>query len=241
MAVPFLVENPSGRYLDFGSGQGDYAAALRRRGLRLHDVELFRRGATNALDLRSTNSMIDRLCADLAGHGRYDATVCDSVLNSVDSLDAEAAVMTTLNALTKPGGRVFFSGRPAERNDAAARYTKRADSKSRRAVEFLDANGFTAIFRAGHWFYQKFHSRAEIAPLCGRFGLRLDQHVHGGSSWQAAATKVADLPRDTVRTAFEFEFNIGLGQGKRLGRDGDVCRAYDAAMRAGDAAESDRP
>ena len=231
MAIPFALANPASRFIDFGSGQGDYASALRRRGLQFHDVELFRRGASNALDWRTIAGMIDKLAADLTEHGQYDATVCDSVLNSVDSLSAEFAVMTTLNALTKIGGRVFISGRPAERNEAAARYTKRVDAKSRRAVEFLDANGFTAIFRAGHWFYQKFHWRADIAPLCERFGLQVDRHAHGGNSWQVSATKVAELPRESVESALKFEFDISLGDNRSLGRDGDMIEAYRSSMR----------
>lgn len=225
MVIPYALANPALRYLDFGSGHGDYASAMRRRGLHFHDVELFRRGAGNAIDVRTVNGMIDKLAADLAA-GQYDGIVCDSVLNSVDSLEAESAVMTTVNALARVGGRVFFSGRPYEKVEAAAKFTKRAGTKSRRAVDFLDANGFTAIYRQGHWFYQKLHRRAEIGALCERFGLRLVRHVHGGNSWQVEAVKVAELPREAVESALTFEFDMQIGPHRRLGRAGDMVAAY---------------
>jgi len=230
MAAPYALANPGLHYLDFGSGHGDYAKAMRRRGLHFHDVELFRRGSGHALDGRAIHGMVDRLIADLAAHGRYDGVLCDSVLNSVDSLDAEAAVMTTINALAKIGGKVWFSGRPRECIESNKRVTKRVDTKARRAVDFLDENGFTAIFRSGHWFYQKFHWRADIPGLCERFGLRLDRHAHGNTAWQVEATKIADLPRDAVESALRFEFDMALGERESLDRGDDVISAWRAAI-----------
>ena len=232
MAIPYAIARPDLHYVDFGSGHGDYASAMRRRGLHFHDVELFRR-AGGALDVRAINRMVDGLAADLAERGRYDGVVCDSVLNSVDSVSAEAAVMTTLNALAKVGGKVFFSGRPQERNEAVERHTKRTNGERRRGVEFVDATGLSAIFRSGHWFYQKFHRREDVAPLCARFGLQIDRHTHGGNSWQVEATKLADMPRDAVGAAFDFEFDMALGADKRLGRHHDMRRAYDDALAKG--------
>lgn len=225
MVVPIAVAKPGWRWLDFGSGYGDYAKAMRRRGLDFSDVELFRRGSSHALDVRAIHGMIDKLVDDLATGGRYDAVVCDSVLNSVDSLEAEAAVMTTLNAFTKPGGRVFISGRPKEVIAYNSRVTKRRDAKNRRAVDFLDENGFSAIFRAGHWFFQKYHAAAEIEPLCERFGLRIDRRARETTSWRVAATKVAELPPEQISRALAFEFDASLGDGSNLGRASDVAGA----------------
>lgn len=225
--IPAAEASPTTRFLDFGSGHADYAKAMRRRGFHFDDVELFRRIAgANAIDSRSVHAMIDKLCASLAV-GPYDAVVCDAVLNSVDSAQAEGAVMTTLNALTKLGGRIFISGRPRERLVDNTRETKRNPQHHRRLVEFVDQDGFTALFRAGHWFFQRYHGKAEVQPLCERFGFRVDVHKHGNGAWQAVATKVRQLPADEVRAALRFEFNQPLGDGVSLGRAEDVIRAVE--------------
>jgi ParB family transcriptional regulator, chromosome partitioning protein len=67
MVMPFAMSGRQGlRYIDFGSGHGDYASAMRRRGFDFHDVELFRRkGASAVLDGTAVNLMIDKLCSDL--------------------------------------------------------------------------------------------------------------------------------------------------------------------------------
>lgn len=225
--IPVALAAPDMRWLDFGSGHGDYAKALRLRGLKFDDLELFRRvPGANAIDARSVHAMIDKLCSELSENGLYDGLVCDSVLNSVDSVAAESAVMTTLNAFTKMGGRVFFSGRPKEVHASNARVTKRVDNRNRRAVEFLDKDGLTAIYRAGNWFFQKYHAREDVAPLASRFGLRLDKQVRSTTSWQAASTKLAGLPTEQVEAALRFEFDIEIGQSQSLARADDVIRAY---------------
>ncbi|KAH3304628.1 hypothetical protein KXW17_002512, partial [Aspergillus fumigatus] len=63
---------------------------------------LFRRkGAGNTLDRTATNRMIDTLVDDLKTRGRYDYVICDSVLNSVASVEAEWSVLTVLKGLCK--------------------------------------------------------------------------------------------------------------------------------------------
>lgn len=217
--VPWLAENPAARGLDFGSGQGDYAAALRRRGFDLLDLELFRRSPVrNVIDMRAVNRMIDQLCAALAGAGRFGFVVCDSVLNSVDSPEAEGAVMTMLNALAAPGAPVFFSGRPREAVEADK-------LRSRRRVEFLDEQGFTALYRAGRWFFQKFHTAEQVAALCERHGLEVVDFARKGDGWQCHARKARDLPREQVAAAIAFEFDLPVGESRRIGRVADVSAA----------------
>lgn len=229
--IPAALAAPDKRWLDFGSGHGDYAKALRLRGLKFDDLELFRRvPGANAIDVRSVHAMIDALCARLTQSGLYDATVCDSVLNSVDSPAAESAVMTTLNAFTKLGGQVFFSGRPKEVHASNARITKRVDNRNRRAVEFLDKDGLTAIYRAGHWFFQKFHGKEDVGPMAWDYGLRIEKHVRNTTSWQATSTKVISLDPDLIEAAIRFEFDIEIGASQSLARADDVIRAYRRAV-----------
>ncbi|MBE5683819.1 methyltransferase domain-containing protein, partial [Pantoea agglomerans] len=135
LVIPWLSKQPDSgqlRGIDFGSGQGDYSRMLRARGYNLIDVELFRRkGAGNALDMSSIKSMIARMCESLITNGLFDYVICDSVLNSVDSPEAENAVLTFIKSLCKPGGIIFFSGRCLEFEVASMGYSQSASKKSK--------------------------------------------------------------------------------------------------------------
>jgi ParB family chromosome partitioning protein len=233
MVIPYAAkrENRHNCYIDFGSGHGDYAAAMRGRGYAFDDVELFRRKGRarsgQVIDLAAVHAMIDRMVASFRQGRRYDATICDSVLNSVDCLKAEASVMTLLNAFTVPGGTVFFSGRPIEeplasvaRNSAGVFGTKMI-----RRVEFLDKDGFSALFRQGQWFYQKFHSAQQVRELAARFGFEILAHKHTGGSWQVTSRKVRELSSQEIAAAIDYEFNLAVGDRTRLGRHDDVKKA----------------
>jgi ParB family transcriptional regulator, chromosome partitioning protein len=227
LVMPFALANKNLRFIDFGSGHGDYASAMRRRCFDFADVELFRRkGASAVLDGTAVNLMIDKLCSDLREHGRYDVVVCDSVLNSVDSLEAEAAVMTMINSLCKLGGTVFFSGRTMESVHSRLNHTKTVNTSSRRGVEFLDEHGFTALYRNGVWFYQKFHDVEGIKRLCIDHGLVIEKRTNAGTSWQVQARKSLHSSEGTLYPAIDFEFNLPFGEEKRIGRHEDVKAAF---------------
>ncbi|UFW91028.1 methyltransferase domain-containing protein [Bradyrhizobium barranii] len=230
LVVPFAQANKDLRYIDFGSGHGDYAKAMRLRGFDFHDVELFRRkGSSSTLDGTAVNLMIDKLCSDLRSRGRYDAVVCDSVMNSVDSLEAEHAVMTMINSLCKVGGNVFFSGRTMESVHSRLNHTKTVNTNQRRGVEFLDEHGFSALYRNGVWFYQKFHDAKGIEKLCADHGLAIVKRTNAGTSWQAHAKKVLHSPEGILYPSIDFEFNLPFGEEKRIGRHEDVKAAFRAA------------
>lgn len=217
------------RGIDFGAGQGDYAKMLRNRGYQLHDVELFRRkGASNTLDVAAINLMIDQLVADLKAHGRYDYVVCDSVLNSVDCKEAEKAVLTMIKALCKPSGVVFFSGRSREMIDGVLKQTQAASNKSR--LTFIDNSGFTALYRKGHWFYQKYHTRNEVKLICKQFGFTPDARLFDGSGWFVKGINDDNLNWDDVVEAVRFEFELPLPAGGTIGRSNDVLEAFRLAL-----------
>jgi ParB family chromosome partitioning protein len=225
--IPFAMKNKTARFIDFGSGQGDYANAMRKRGLDFFDIELFRRvGASQSIDMREVNTMVTAMTRSLYDNGPYDHVVCDSVLNSVDCRQAETAVMTVLNMLAAKGGRVFFSGRPVEAIEHMNNTTK--IQNSRRYVEFPDKDGFTALYRDGRWFYQKFHTKPEAAAIAPRFGFRALVHSHTGTSWQIEAVKERDLPLDDMLAACDYEFDLPVSDDRRLGRGEDVKAAVRA-------------
>lgn len=217
------------RGIDFGSGQGDYARLMRGWGYNLNDLELFRRkGGFNTLDTHATNEMIDKLVADISTHGRYDYVICDSVLNSVDSLKAETAVLQFVKALCKPGGSIYLSGRSREYGDKVMEMSVAASRQSR--LVFLDDNGFSAQYRKGHWFYQKFHSKADVRQACKDYGFKITAQDFDTEGWHLMAKNDASLSWDAVKSAIEFEFELPLPAGGKIGRSADVLRAFKKAL-----------
>lgn len=227
LVLPFLGSNngKSLRGIDFGSGHADYAEFLRARGYPIIDVELFRRqGAGNTIDTLAVHRMIDVMCRELTANGPFDYVVCDSVLNSVDCLAAETAVMTFISALCKPGGTVFFSGRCSEYIQSRLRCTQSASGATQ--IWFLDHDGFTAKYRKGEWFYQKFHDKAGVVKMAAAAGLKLITHQRSDSSWQVQATPTVGPSREQLVSAIRYEFELMLPGGVPLGRSADVIRAF---------------
>src|SRR6478672_188894 len=72
--------------------------------------------------------------------------------------------------------RHFLSGRGVESKTGENGYDAytRATGPLRR-VEFLDEDGFTALYREGRWFYQKYHSREQVEALCKAHKLEIVQ------------------------------------------------------------------
>lgn len=225
--IPYLLKEGKGlRGIDFGSGQGDYAKHLRSMGFDLHDVELFRRkGASNSIDLTIVNRMIDRLCDDIAHKGQYDYVICDSVLNSVDCVEAEQSVMNFIKGLCKPNGRLFFSGRCREAEEYISKQLTQAASKQGR-ISFCDHNGFTAQYRKGHWFYQKFHTKQDVKQLIADYGLTEITHTHEDTSFQVVAINNRPVEWPELSSAICYEFELPLSKDRQLERSNDVLNAF---------------
>ena len=101
---------PGMRVLDFGAGQMDYVKRLQKVGVDILGIEFYLRKGRH-LDTQGMQRDVDRLLRSLERGGRFDMVICDSVLNSVDSMEAERDVLTCLGALCRDGGTVIFSGR----------------------------------------------------------------------------------------------------------------------------------
>lgn len=219
-----LQEVPkTARILDFGCGQGDYVKALSKQGYQIHGVEFFRRDG-NALDLAAAHKMIDKLVLSLKAFGQFDVVICDYVLNSVDSQQAEDDVMACCNAFLKMGGTMFFSGRPTERIEKGAKMSRRVGAQ--REIEFLDENNMSALYRGGDWFFQKFHSKEQIAGIVQTF---FDdacdyQRRDKTSAWQVKTVKTKLAPG--IEDAVRREFDLPLPHGS-FDRHDDVMAALE--------------
>lgn len=222
LVIPWINENPGLRGIDFGSGQGDYAKMLRRRGVNLLDVELFRRKGGSAFNFTAINRMIDKMNAALVDEGKFDFVICDSVLNSVDCKAAETSVMTWLNYLCKPGGKIFFSGRSVERIHSNLDATKTTDTT--RYIEFLDDEGYSSLYRKGRWFFQKFHSVEQVDSLAFEFKMQILDRLHNkhSTSWRCMTQKVGEMSLEQVIAAAEYEFNLPISDDRTIDRHEDV-------------------
>lgn len=223
--IPKLTKTT--RVLDFGAGQKDYALLLREKGYPVTAVEFFlRKRGGKGFDTQQTQADIDELCSELRDHGGFDIVVADSVLNSIDSVQAETDVLTCLNAFCRPGGIIIFSGRNKKWTlDRAVDNQAGNKKKHRRKVEFMDADGFTGMFRAGAWFFQRFHSRDEALALGERFA-GPSQYFDVGSGWRVEATKAKRLPARQVEASLRREFDLPLPDGDSVGRADDIVAVW---------------
>lgn len=207
------------RILDFGCGQGDYVAALKKQGYDIQGMEFYRRKGS-ALDIAASQRMIDVLILNLKMKGLFDVVICDYVLNSVDTKQAEDDVMACVNAFLKPGGTAFFSGRTMSRIENAGNATK-ATQRARNA-EFLDGDNLSGLFRGGEWFFQKFHSKEDVdAIVLSHFrGDAVFDYRVKTTAWQAKVIKSKQAP--DIAGAIDREFNLPLPGNRSFGRSVDV-------------------
>jgi len=223
--IPYLKYNKGLRVLDFGAGRKSYVSLLKQQGYDIHGLEFyFREGDNNSISTGIVERDIDTIIRSIKEHGRYDVVVCDSVLNSVDSLEAEFGVLSTLSALCKKDGVVFWSGRPYE---ATKRLIDRTTIKAshRNEVRFFDNNYFSATIRYGQWYYQKFHSKEQVKELSSKIYGDSYSYFNEGTAFHVVARNQRCLDQKELDRGVKFEFSLPLPQGKRYERAADILNA----------------
>ena len=237
LVIPWLVKHPGARVLDFGCGKGDYVAKLAKAGHNIIGLEFFRRAPhENKIDVAAVNGMVDEVCQSLRTHGLFDAVLCDYVLNSVDSVQAETDVVTCVAGLCKQGGTVWLSGRRKEQLLDSLKSDVAVNRRVKRNIEFLDEHGFSGLYRAGRWFYQKFHAKADVQRLMLAHGITVTTHNEQHVSWQIEGRPFYRIYQHRVSEALATEFNMPLNEsGRRLGRDCAIIDSYHAALGVGNA------
>jgi ParB family chromosome partitioning protein len=136
------------------------------------------------------------------------------VLNSVVSLEAESDVLNCLNAFARQGGKVYFSGRCIE-SPIAELDESSVQRKSKCNTYQLDENGFSASFRAGQWYYQKFHGKREIQSKAASHGFKIVSLFYNKKTWIAETMKIRELPAEAIEASITREFNMRYSQTKR--------------------------
>lgn len=189
--------------LDFGAGKEGYATDLKRDGYDIDCIEFYHNN-NKGIDVGRTEREVERCLGHLRSRGLYDAVVCDSVLNSVDSMEAERSVVATCNAMLKMGGILYLSGRRREECEGKMRAKHAASSMKRNGFEFLDADGFSARFRHGNFYYQKYHTQEQIDRIIKEHGFELKDTAYDANVWRVKLQKVDDSPYIDEGVRFEF-------------------------------------
>lgn len=214
--IPYLSNHEVKSILDFGCGKGAYINALAKQ-YDAVGVEFYNNDRKH-IDVKKGHTMIDNLIHHLEDKGKFDIVVCDSVLNSVDSVEAEKSVMTCLNLFAKD--IVFISGRPRNRIDRLRNQQISTDSCN--YVYYPDENGFTATYREGKWFFQKFHTKEQVEKIASENGFEIEEVVFDTNTFKCRLKKVRELSMQEYIDAVNFEFNLPLPNGKSYNRQDDI-------------------
>ena len=217
--LPYLAQHTVGSVLDFGCGKAAYINHLAKTYEDAVGVEFFNNNGSQ-INVSMGNRQIDRLIEYLGRRKAFDVVVCDSVLNSVDSVQAERSVMGVLNLFCEE--RLFISGRPLKSITDKLKLSR--DSAARKYVSYLDGDNFTGDYRKGNWYFQHFHDKEGIYRLLEASGFKIERltYMTYGDSFQVEAVKTRNLTRQEYIDAIDFEFNLPLPGGTSYGRNGDV-------------------
>lgn len=235
LVIPNITKET--RVLDFGAGQKDYATMLQKKGYRIDAIEFFhRKDGADIIDEKEIRQDCTALCRTLSEYGLYDVVVCDSVLNSVNSLEDEKNVLLTLSALCKPGGKIFWSGIPLLFAQKSSERKETHDYRSK--AVFLDANNFTANFRFGEWYFQHYHSTADVVRLNKAYigdtfeiferGVPVGQERElRGSSFQVMTVNERKAKKEDYMKALQAEFTLPLPNNRRWDLDKDILPIFE--------------
>ncbi len=237
LVIPHITKNMS--ILDFGAGQKDYAKMLDAKGYNIHPIEFFhRKPGKDSIWIDQIRRDFRRIKNHLETKGQYDVVVCDSVLNSVNSLEDEKAVLICLSALCKPGGVIFYSGIPLQ---FKTKTTDRKNSTDHRGTGlFVDKNGFTGNYRYGEWYFQKYHTMEDVERL-NHFYIGSRFIVYDGgfpaskqlqkSSFQVKAINEKPCSHEDITWALNHEFSLPLPGGNKWNLNDDVLNAYQKSLK----------
>ena len=140
-------------------------------------------------------------------------------------------------ALCKKDGMIFYSGIPLR---FAVRVSDRSKSKDYRSKAiFLDAHNFTANYRFGEWYYQHYHSTADVIELNQTYignNFKLYDKAQpitperelSGSSFQVVAINEKIASKDDYISALRYEFSLPLPNNRRWDLDKEIIPVFEA-------------
>ena len=225
--VPYLFKEDkrSIKVLDFGCGKAMFINKLKKElGYRYAiGLEFFNHN-TKGISIEKGQEMVTDFVEYVKENGLFDYTICDAVVNSVNTQKAEDSVFACLNLFTKMGGRIFVSGRSME--VAKKELNLKRNTSEYITVKFFDENGLTAIMREGQWFFQKFLNKEDVDKILERFGFEPFMRYEKAGYWGFGAYKTRELSREEYIEAVNYEFNLKLPNNQSYNRQEEVKRLF---------------
>lgn len=227
IVVPHLQneDRKSVKVFDFGCGKAQYITKLHKQlGYRnAIGLEFFNHN-TVGISVEHGQEMVDDFIAFVKANGKFDYVICDAVINSVNTQEAEDAVLMCLNLFCKMGGKIFISGRNLE-------YMKQQTEANRNttpmmSINFFDENGLTAIMKQGQWFFQKFLTDEDVDKIIKRMGFDVFVRKKNSGYFFIGAYKTKDFSKEEYAKAVDYEFNLKLPNNRRYNRHGDVKELF---------------
>lgn len=207
--------NKNQRIVDFGAGECDYVNMLKKKGFKIYPYEPhFRKKGKNAIDIQGVVSFINVINRDVKANGLYDVVVLDSVLNSITSNEFEDYVLTACNALCNKEATFYTGTRSIKSVEDSLNY-KTTREPTKRRVEFLDKDNFSATFRNGVWTLQKFNSPESLKELLERYFYEVQVKTIGSSNIYGICRKPKNLSIERYEKALDVEFNMEYPNGYR--------------------------
>lgn len=228
VALPFLLaeDRRDVSVLDFGCGKAFSINELHMK-MGFHKaigLEFFNHNR-KGISIEKGQRMIDRVIEHVQRYGKFDYVICDSVLNSVNCMEAHDGVLNTLMLFCRKGGKIFFSGRNAE--PLREIYTAKRDTRTNTYSQYFpDQDGFTSVMREGQWFFQKFHTKEQVQAIIDRLGLDVIASRRDSGCWQVGGIKTRELTDEEYMSAIDFEFNMRLPNNQRYGRHNDIRELF---------------
>lgn len=90
MVLPYIKKEHT--ILDFGCGKGAYIEDLKNKKYKAIGLEFYNNNG-KSINITQGNKQIDNLINFLKTGNKFDVVVCDSVLNSIDSIKAQDSVL----------------------------------------------------------------------------------------------------------------------------------------------------
>lgn len=214
------------RVFDFGCGKAQFITKLKKEeGFRnAIGLEFFNHNKVG-LSIEKGQEMVDNFIADVKVNGKYDYTICDAVINSVNTQEAEDAVFMILNLVTKMGGKIFFSGRSMEYIKAQTELKR--NSVDMMTINFFDENGLTAIMKQGQWFFQKFLTREQVDAVIEKYGFNVFVRKETNGYFFIGAYKTKEFTKEEYAKAVDYEFNLKLPNNQRYNRQDEVKELFE--------------
>lgn len=216
------------RFLDLFSGKGVESDKIKKKkkGILkdMNRIELFHCAKRFNLSLKITRFFIQQTINSIdkdllsGGNGLFDFVICDSVINSVDSLQAEKDVINCCISFLKPNGYLIMSGRLYEQ--ITNNYTARSAQK----LFPLDDEGFSFGDYHGKWFCQRFHRDKEhFLEVIYKNTNQLsevawdDKSGHFSMIFKRTKTNFTPAMQESIKREFDLPHgDVSIGYGNKM-------------------------